>query len=250
MRCFIALAALISAPIPAFAVPITIDVTGTIRTYLTHDNSPFGVDQTATLSHLDVHGFVTYDLGLAPPAVTRPFGDGGVYERSSIGLPFIEFVSASLTWANGTFIAAPLFVPVGATAVGDALLLTNSIGSPDDFVIADQFGWQNESGAAALSRTVFRFEDDFISDAVAIPTGTEFPDLARALSRVFVQSVSVTSDDVLNGFQLGIDVTAASVRAVQVPEPGMLTLLSLGLAGLGISFQVRRSSARADGGRR
>lgn len=147
-------------------------------------------------------------------------------------------MSGSITWAGGTFVPAPIPVPPGAREIGDGIGLTNRVGFPDLFTVADQFTWEDENLNSVLSTAVLFLTDDFLADSAGIPSGNELPNFATATGSMAILSYSITrgeslSDVIRDGYQVNIDVTSVS----RVPEPGTLVLL---LAG-GLLLLVRTS---------
>jgi hypothetical protein len=234
----VVLGSIAATPSMLLAAPITIDITGTVFTYEWFDHSTTFVEQIGTLSSLDVVASITFDGSLGPAPTIDSFGSFNTYSQVSIGAPLDEFVSGSATWANGIFAPAPVPVPVGATAVGDARLIQNVVGGDDNFVVADRYAYQFEdTGDGFVVGLLFSFVDGFLPGDV-VPTGSELPDFSSAIGQVVLQSVAFTGDNVYDGYQVGIDVTSVTVRPA--PEPVTIQLLLAGLASLAGLVIVRR----------
>jgi hypothetical protein len=125
------------------------------------------------VSDVNAFGSVSFDPSLGPPATFEDFA-GGIYDQTAVDL-LTNFVSASLTWAGGTFVPTPLVAPPAVTTVGDGFRLTNmTFGQPDELFLADESIWEDFHGPGEASSLRFFFEDLFIDDA-SPPTGTEFP---------------------------------------------------------------------------
>jgi hypothetical protein len=223
---------LAAASAPCLAGPITLEVTGTAFTYQWYDNSTPAdyVELIGTLSTLEAQATITWNRGLGPaPQISGP--PFLSHRQQSVGSPLADFVWASATWANGTFVPAPLPVPADAIEFGDVILIDNGFSPADLFTVADQFGFIFEdTGALALSAIGFGFRDDFLPDGY-VPMGHELPDFASAVGQFVIQSLSFDGNELYNGYQVGFDITSISVSSV--PEPATWALLLAGIAGVG-----------------
>ena len=243
----LALAA-IAMPSLANAVPMTLDFTGTLSQYIVLDGASPPLDKLGTLSDLGATGSITWDLALAPAAVlTSTPAVHYDFTRGGAGTPHAEFISASVTWANGVFTPAPIPIPPGATTLGDTFFLRNDVaGLRDTFQVADVFVWDLPDGSRGFNGILFDSLQHFLSDATTFPTGSELPDFSTASTRVtFLDAVTSPAGGV--GFAAVLNVTSVAVRSpVPVPEPSvwLLLLAGLGAAAVARNGVPRRRSAR------
>lgn len=247
------LGAFLAVPASGFAIPMTIDFSGTIALYETFDDSADPVDQLGTLSDLRAHGSITYDLDLAPAATSEIFGDSYTYRRRSVGEPLADFVSGSLTWEKGTFGVGGPPAPAGATVGGDEYFLRNRgatvVPDPgvDDFTVVDRYVWGTES-ASWISTLALVIRDDFLVEGAGVPAGHELPDFTSFLTgrAIFgeLRGRGADGGEFFDGYQLAVELDSVALRAVRVSEPGTAGLLLGGILASGFAQRRRLSALR------
>ena len=241
MRSLLLAAVLSLVPGLSTASPITLEFTGTVIVY---DDTAVPGDDTGSLSHLNASGTFIWDTSLGPALsfAADPGGDWYQSTQESSGTPYVEFVSASVTWANGSFSSAPTPVPPGALEFGDNVSLTNwTNGNSDLFVLSDLFQWEGTDQEFGANGIVLNWASHFINTA-GLPTGTELPDFAAGFGIVglFNNYTTDAAGVAAGGSLAAIRIDSARLRSV--PEPSVWVLL---LAGLGAFGFTRRKTLSA-----
>jgi hypothetical protein len=157
-------------------------------------------------------------------------GVGSSSFSSTLGVTDGSF-SLDLTYAGNPNYGTPMFssyVPAWTS-----LLATHPTVSVDVFTPPASFGYYLQVQLWINNADTGYFQDgSYLSTTIGSETTIIFPDLPPAM----VATLAASSNPTQLGFQIGGggagDVYLDNFRASSVPEPGTLTLLSLGALGL------------------
>jgi hypothetical protein len=216
MRSKIIAIALLICPATVWAVPITINWSGEITEYHATPGSPV----EPPLSSNAISGSITYDTDLLP---TPDAGSTSEFLSFSGG----DFISSSVQWAGGTFNPN---LPGGLGF--DTLQITN--GLVDSFLVVDSSSVFDVGGRIALLQfNLIGLPNLFsgnIATADSVPNGAFMDGLSSFLDLNLIEG---------SGFDATYSIRNVNAQVASVPEPGMLSLLAIGLLTIALSRRKR-----------
>src|SRR5262249_26754997 len=144
------------------------------------------------------------DPAAGPTPVLTPFATAFDYTQK---FPPTEFVSASVSWANGVFTSSPIAAPAGVRGTQGGIGVGHSPRAPDLMVLGDLFGWDDPTdpgGAIGFNGIAMNSSANFLDDASGFWDGVTFPDFASAQNIVALLAYTQDADGLATGWIAGI----------------------------------------------